>query len=155
MKELLGLPVDASVHGPAIDNIIVIMHWLMLVLFIGWGAFFIYTLIRFRSGKHPRADYAGVKSHLSTYGEIAVAAFEGFLLIGLAIPVWSNVITKYPAEKDAVVINVIAEQFAWNFQYPGKDGLFGRRDIKLVSSDNPIGLDRSDPVGKDDITTIN
>ncbi len=155
MKELLGLPVDASTHGPYIDNIIVIVHWLMLVLFVGWGIFFVYTLFRFRAGKHPKAVYAGVKSHISTYGEIGVALFEAFLLIGLAIPVWANVITNYPAEKDAVVINVIAEQFAWNFQYPGKDGVFGRRDIKLVSADNPIGLDRDDPYGKDDITTIN
>ncbi len=155
MKELLGLPIDASVHGPQIDNIIVVVHWLMLVLFVGWGAFFIYTLVRFRASKHPRANYTGVKSHFSTYSEIGVALFEGFLLVGLAIPVWSNVVTNRPAEKDAVVVNVIAEQFAWNVQYPGADGVFGRRDINLVSADNPIGLDRSDPAGKDDITTIN
>ena len=52
MLELLqyfGLPlVNASTQGPAIDNIILIVHWLMAVLFVGWGVFFIYTLIRFR-----------------------------------------------------------------------------------------------------------
>jgi cytochrome c oxidase subunit 2 len=53
------------------------------------------------------------------------------------------------------VVNVIAQQFAWNIHYPGPDGVFGRRDINLVDDDNVWGLDRSDPHGKDDITTIN
>jgi hypothetical protein len=44
---------------------------------------------------------------------------------------------------------------AWNIQYPGPDGRFGRTDINLVSADNPIGLDRRDAAAKDDITTIN
>ena len=38
---------------------------------------------------------------------------------------------------------------------PAPDGKFGRTDIKLVSADNPLGLDRTDPDAKDDITTIN
>jgi cytochrome c oxidase subunit 2 len=40
-------------------------------------------------------------------------------------------------------------------QYPGPDGKFGRTDPKLVSSDNLIGIDRSDPDAKDDIVTSN
>jgi cytochrome c oxidase subunit 2 len=39
--------------------------------------------------------------------------------------------------------------------YPGPDGKFGRRDIKLVAAENPIGLDRTDPDAKDDVTMIN
>ena len=53
------------------------------------------------------------------------------------------------------MVRVVGTQFAWNIQYPGPDGKFGRTDIKLVGSDNPLGLDRSDPAAKDDITTIN
>src|SRR5205085_2745299 len=43
----------------------------------------------------------------------------------------------------------------WNVQYPGADGKFGRTDVKLVAADNPLGLDRSDPNAKDDVTDIN
>ncbi|MDL1891636.1 cytochrome c oxidase subunit II [Sphingobacteriales bacterium CHB3] len=155
MHDLLGLPIDASSHGHTIDEMIVIIHWLMLVLFVGWGGFFTYSLIRFRRAKSPKADYVGVKSHTSSYIEVAVALFEGVLLVGFAIPVWSNVWLSYPDENDALVVHVVAEQFAWNIHYPGKDGVFGRRDISLVTSDNPLGLDRDDPDAKDDITTIN
>lgn len=155
MHDLLGLPIDASAHGHSIDQMIVVIHWLMLVLFVGWGIFFIYSLVRFRRSKNPKADYVGVKSHTSSYIEVAVALFEGVLLVGFAIPVWSNVWLNYPDPQDAMVVRVVSEQFAWNIHYPGRDGVFGKRDIALVSAENPIGLDRNDPAAKDDITTIN
>jgi len=61
-----------------------------------------------------------------------------------------------PAESDALVVQVTAEQFAWNFHYAGPDKIFGRRDIKLIDAqENPLGIDRSDPAAKDDITTLN
>jgi cytochrome c oxidase subunit 2 len=155
MKELLGLPLDASTHGPQIDQMIVLLHWLMAFLFVVWGAYFVYALFRFRSSRNPKADYTGVRTHASSYLEVGVALFEGFLLIAFAIPVWSGVVTAYPDAEDAVVVHVVAEQFAWNVHYPGEDGLFGPRKIELVTQDNPLGLDRDDPAGKDDITTIN
>lgn len=155
MLRLLGLPVAASAHAGEIDNLIVLIHWLMVVLFVGWGIYFVFVLIRFRKGANPRASYAGTKSHFSSYVEAAVAIVEVLLLVGIAIPVWARRVAQFPAEDRAVVVRVVAEQFAWNVQYPGPDGKFGRADIKLVSSDNPLGLDRTDPSAKDDITTIN
>jgi len=155
MLELLGLPPDASSHGFQIDDMIGIVHWLMLVLFVGWGAFFIYTLFRFRRSAHPKADYTGVRTHASTYLEIGIAVIEGVLLVGFAIPLWSNVVIAFPDEEDATVVRVVAEQFAWNVHYSGADGVFGKSDISLITPENPLGLDRSDPACKDDIATIN
>ena len=66
MQELLGLPVQASAHAAEIDQMIVILHWLMLVLFVGWGIFFVYTLIRFRAS----ALNAGGESRLGPPSEI-------------------------------------------------------------------------------------
>ncbi len=155
MEHLLGLPPDGSAHGPAIDNLIGLVHWLMFALFLGWGIYYVSTLIRFRRSRNPKASYTGVKSHVSTYLEGGVLVFEVLLLVGFSIPLWSKRVDAFPEEKDATVIRVVAEQFAWNIHYPGKDGKFGRTDVKLVDSDNPLGLDRSDPAAKDDITTIN
>lgn len=155
MEQFLGLPLDASAHGHEIDHLIGLIHWLMLFLFVGWGSFFVYTLIRFRKSKSPKANYAGVKSHTSNYLEAAVAVAEAVLLIGFSIPLWRERVEAFPNEQEAVVVRVVAEQFAWNVHYAGADGVFGRTAIDLVSPDNPLGLDRSDPAGKDDITTIN
>lgn len=155
MQELLGLPLQASAHAAEIDQIIVIVHWLMLVLFVGWGAFFIYTLVRFRASANPQADHAGVKSHTSTYSEIAVAVIEAVILVAFAIPAWAVRVNDLPPEDGATVVHVIAKQFEWHTVYPGPDGRFGRRDLSLITSTNGIGLDRSDPNGADDIHTVN
>lgn len=152
-----GLPLNASSHGGAVDEVIVLFHWLMLFLFVGWGIFFIYTLFRFRESKNPKADYAGVKSHLSSGLEVAVAVIEFVILIGFAIPIWATRVNDVPnSATGAEEIRVIAQQFAWNIHYPGPDGIFGSRDINLVDeAENPIGLDRRDPNASDDFVTIN
>jgi cytochrome c oxidase subunit II len=155
MRDLLGMPVAAAAHADQIDSIIVIVHWLMAVLFVGWGLFFLYTLVRFRAGANPRANYHGAKGGWSKWVEGGVLLTEVVVLVFLAIPAWSDRVAAFPAESEATVVRVVAEQFAWNMHYPGDDGKFGRTDIKLVSAANPLGLDRSDPAAKDDITTIN
>ena len=149
------LPVDGSAHAAQLDNLLGLLHWLMAVLFVGWSLYFIYVLFRFRSGKNPQANYAGSKSHFSTYIEGAVVVVEVILLVGFAIPAWARWVTPHSPEADALQVRVVAEQFAWNVQYPGADGVFGQSDINLVDSSNPLGLDSNDPFAKDDITTIN
>ena len=133
----------------------VLTHWLMAILFVGWGAFFIYTLIRFRQGANPKASYTGVKSHSASYIEWAVAFVELVLIVAFAIPAWAARVDAFPRENEATVVRVVAEQFAWNVHYPGADGQFGRTDIKLVAADNPLGLDRTDPAAKDDFNSVN
>ena len=155
MEKWLSMPIQASTHAAQIDQMTVLVHWLMLVLFVGWGAFFIFVLFRFRQGAHPRADYAGAKGKFAKSTEIAVAVIEVVLLVGYAIPAWALRVKAFPSASEAVVVRLVGEQFAWNVHYPGPDGRFGRTDIKLVSADNPLGLDRRDPDAKDDITTIN
>jgi len=156
LQKLLGLPADASSHGARMDMLMLWVHLLMIVLFVGWITFFFYTLIRFRKGRNPKADYTGVKTHTSSYLEAVVAVVEVALLVGISIPFWAWKVSAFPTSPDTVHIRVIAQQFAWNIHYPGPDGKFGRTDIKLVDeSSNPIGLDRTDPNAKDDIVTVN
>jgi cytochrome c oxidase subunit 2 len=155
MMDFLGMPVQASAHAAEIDHMTVLVHWLMLLLFVGWGAFFAFVLVRFRRGANPVASYAGAKGKLSKGLEIGIAIIEVVLLVFYAIPAWATRVRDFPLDSEAVVVRVTGEQFAWNVHYPGNDGRFGRRDIKLVGADNPIGLDRTDPDAKDDITTTN
>ncbi len=156
MNGPMGLPIAASAHAAEVDHTMVLVHVLMAVLFVGWIAFFLFALYRFRRKRNPVADYAGVKSHTSTYLEIGVAVVEAVLLIGFSIPLWAKRVDAFPAESEAVVVRVVGEQFAWNVHYPGPDGKFGKTDITLIDlQTNPLGLDRSDADAKDDITTVN
>jgi len=155
MEKWLGMPVQASAHAAEIDQMTVLVHWLMLVLFVGWGAFYLYVLFRFRKGANPKASYSGAKGKISKGLEVGVAVVEVILLVFYAIPAWAKRVKAFPSENEAVVVRVVGEQFAWNIHYPGPDKKFGRTDVTKVSADNPLGLDRSDPDAKDDITTIN
>src|SRR4051812_16233111 len=98
MLELLGLPVQASTHAAELDHLTVILHWLMLVLFVGWGAFFLFVLVRFRKGANPRADYHGAKGKISKMLEIAVVVAEAVLLLFYAIPAWATRVGSFPSE---------------------------------------------------------
>jgi cytochrome c oxidase subunit 2 len=156
MTEWLGLPPLATTHGGQIDSLIGWTHIFMFLLFIGWGGFFIYCLVRFRRSRHPVANYSAVKSHASSYLEVAVAVVEMVLLFGFSIPIWAARVDHIPPESQALVVEVTGEQFAWNIHYAGPDGKFGRSDIKLIDlQSNPLGIDRSDPAAKDDVTTVN
>jgi cytochrome c oxidase subunit 2 len=153
--KLLGMPVLASEHGQQVDNLIIYVHWLMMALFVGWLAYFAYALFRFHHRRNPKADYIGVRNHASNYIEVIVALVEAVILLFVAVPLWAKTVDKFPAEKDSTVIQIVAQQFAWNVRYPGKDGEFGAQDMKFVSADNSFGVDPADPKGKDDIVTLN
>ena len=156
MTNWLGLPPLASAHGGQIDGMIGWVHVFMFILFIGSGGFFIFTLVRFRRSRHPVADYTGVKSHNASYLEVGVAVVEAILLFGFAIPLWAARVDSIPPASEALVVQVTGEQFAWNIHYAGPDGVFGRTGIKLFDAQsNALGLDRSDPAAKDDVTTTN
>jgi len=149
------LPPDVSVHGAKIDQLISVLHWFMLLLFVGWGIFFVWCLFRFRARPGHTALYAPVKAMATKYIEAAVVVVEVFLLFGLSTPVWLAYKNNVPEDAKALHVKIVAEQFAWNFQYAGKDGKFGKSDPALISGDNPLGVDPEDPDGKDDITSVN
>lgn len=157
MKEWLAyyMPPDYSAHGAELDALNGYVHWLMLILFVGWGLLFVFMLMRFRASRHPKADYHGTRSHVSKWAEIGVFAVECILLFGISIPAWSRWTRRPPEAQKPLEIRVVAEQFAWNIHYPGADGKFGRTDVNHVSSSNPLGIDPADPNAKDDVASLN
>ena len=150
-----GMPIDISKNGWQVDRLIYIVHIFMAVLFVGWMCFLIYTMIRFRQRPGHKAHYHTEHFKLPTYLEIGVAVFEILLLTAFSFPIWYQAKVEMPDLSKALRVHIVAEQFAWNVHYAGKDGIFGKSDPRLVGASNPIGLDPNDPAGKDDITTIN
>ena len=72
INEFLGQQPNASEHGYQIDHIIEFSHWFMGALFVGWSAFFVFVLWRFRKSRNPVANHEGVTSGISTHLEFAV-----------------------------------------------------------------------------------
>ncbi|HEY3900195.1 MAG TPA: hypothetical protein VGM54_16420 [Chthoniobacter sp.] len=155
INKLLGILPNASEHGKIIDDLLEACHWFMAFLFIGWTLYFLYTICRFHKSRNPKANYHGVQSKASAHLEFMVVLIEAVLLLGFAIPLWGKRVIGDQFPTDALRIHAVAEQFAWNFHYPGPDGVFGRQSPEFVSASNPLGLDPNDPAGQDDIVTKN
>ena len=67
---------------------------------------------------------------------------------GTRLVVWHQFVTV-PA--DATEIEVMGQQWQWSFRLPGKDGRLGTSDVRNITSDNPLGLNRDDPHAQDDV----
>ena len=109
MTNWLGLPQLATTHGGQIDSLLGWIHVFMLILFVGWTGFFVYTLVRFRRSRQPVANYRGVTSPASKYSEIAVAVVEAVLLVGFAIPLWAARIGDIPPENESLLVQVTGD----------------------------------------------
>lgn len=109
-----------------------------------WGLF----IWKFSSKKVRKASFW----HHSMVLELswtAVTAIIISIVIIKGINIWGQIYSSPP--KNAIVVEVVAQQFAWNFRLAGKDGKFGIRKPHLIKSDNPIGIDKTDENAKDDI----
>jgi len=145
-----GLPDLASEHGELVDNMNGLVHWFMLVLFVGWSTYLVYVFYNFSAKRNKKADYHGVRGHATTHIEIGVCIVEAILLLGFAFPLWSRQADDYPTGPDVLKMRAVGEQFSWTFHYPGNDSVLGQVNRKLTTATNPIGRDLSDPNGKDD-----
>jgi cytochrome c oxidase subunit 2 len=151
-SELIGLSKNYSAHGGDVDHLIIVVHWFMLALFVGWTTFFFYCLFKFWRKRNPKASYHGVQSHLSSHMEVAVIIIEAALLLGFAFPLWNNQVDRWEEVKDMnpVRVRVVGWQFGWTYHYPGLDGKFGRVDAALMDGTNVLGIDYTDPNAHDD-----
>ena len=155
LNRWLEISQNASEHGAQVDHLLEFIHWFMLLLFVGWICFFLYTIFRFSKKRNPSANYHGVKTRLATHLEVGVIITEAVLLFGFAFPLWAKLAKQFPKIQDSVQVRAIGQQFSWNFHYPGPDGKFGVGDPDLVTAANSLGLDYNDPAAKDDIVTLN
>ena len=72
-------------------------------------------------------------------------------MLAPGLAVWAKFVTPPP---DASIVEVVGQQWAWSYRFPGRDGELGASDMKLVTLDNPLGVDPMDPKSGDDVIVI-
>ena len=152
--EAFSFPELVSQNGGQIDGLIIAVHLLMLVLFVGWIIYYFVALWKFRASSNPKADYKGVKSKTITNSIEGAVIVAELVLVVVATYYWNFYVNKSDDFSDDSVIRVTAEQFAWSARYPGADGKLGAQSKTLVSGANPFGIDKTDPLGEDDIEVL-
>ena len=147
-------PPAISAHAPALDRQFMITIVVVGIAFTAAQVGLGWMVWKYRdTTSRPAATY----THGSNRLEIVWTVITAVIFISLAVmgqSVWASLrLNQAPA--GSYQVEVVAQQFQWNFHYPGKDGLFGRTDPKLIddSSLNFIGLDETDPNATDDSVT--
>lgn len=144
-------PESISEHGGAVDRQFTITILVVGIAFaaaqIGLG----WVVWKYRdSSAATRATY----SHGNNRLEVVWTVVTAVIFISLAVMgqrVWAA-LHLHAAPAGSYTVEVVAQQFSWNFHYHGKDNVFGRTDPKLIddSALNYVGLDDTDPNAKDD-----
>lgn len=145
------LPV-ASEHGVATDNLFWITMAITVVAFtVIFIAMFWFTYI-YRYDKNRRAAFFADNHYLEIIWT-AIPAIVLALLIIKGLRVWGDI--TGPASKDAYIIEMVGQQFAWTARYPGvKDRELGHQNYKLIDASNEFGLDLTDKNSFDDFKSL-
>ena len=153
---LWWFPAGISEHAKAIDDQFM---WTLVVVGISFTAaqFALgYAVMRFGRKGDARAVYTHGSNKLEiTWTMITAAVFVILAILGQRV--WANLHLN-EAAPNAAKIDVVAQQFQWNFHYSGADGVMGKTEPRYIddSALNFVGLDPTDAAGKDDaqLTTL-
>ena len=144
------LPVAASEHGVGLDKLLNI-NWIVIgfVFFITQITLF-YFAHKYRHTK-GKVAYFYPMNHKLEIVWTAIPTIVLSILIVTGLQEWHKILMT--EKKDAVNVQVYGYQFAWITRYSGKDNTLGKSNYKLITDENPLGLETSDPAMKDDVYT--
>jgi len=116
-------------------------------VFVAVNLFMAYCVIRYRYNKDRRSEYEPENNKLEWWltglTSVGVAA-----MLAPGLFVWNDFVN---VPEDAHEVEAIGQQWHWTYRFPGEDGEFGTVDARLLSDDNPFGMDPDDPRGRDDV----
>src|SRR5262249_14245611 len=122
------LPELASIHGADIDRVFLVTLVITGILFVLLQGVLAYFSFRYRDKRGERARYL-IRPRL----EKRFALIAGIIIFGVDVTLFalgdSNWFRAWgPSPAGTPVVEVMGEQFAWNFRYAGPDGVFGKTD---------------------------
>ncbi len=143
------LPKDVSVDGYRIDNVI---SYTDLVISIYFGivvALLVYFIFQYRSSRGHKAEY----DHGDKRKNVMVTAGLGFLVFfsvdavieTMAFNDLRDAFWNFPKGENVVRVEVMPQQFAWNFCYPGPDNEFGTED-DIIPTQNQMHVPVNTPI---------
>lgn len=121
------------------------------------GVFFIvinlllgYIVWRFRHREGHRAAYEPENKRLEHW-LIGLSAIGIMALLAPGLIVYADYVRP---PREAMVLEVVGQQWQWAFRFPGQGGELGTSDARFVSGTNPLGLNPDDANGQDDVIVV-
>ena len=140
----------ASIEGKNIDNMIWITISVTGLVFFITQILLFWFAFKYQHSDKRKALYYAHNNKLELIWT-SIPAIVLTILVVYGLKYWF--IFTSDAPKDAQVVEITGHQFGWEMRYPGKDGIFGKKNYKLTdpAKNNPLGVDWSDVASHDDI----
>lgn len=146
--DMIAPPEDISVHGHLIDWLFnyttaLNMFFFALVCIGLFGFSFLYHRKR-----HPKPlyTYGNKKAHVIIATLVGIAVFIGIdmNITRMSNNDYMNVFVNWPDESqdDVFRVQVLAQQWAWNFRLPGEDGEFNTQDDIVTLNDLRVPVNK-------------
>jgi cytochrome c oxidase subunit 2 len=140
----------ASSEGRSIDLMIWITIVITGIVFFATQILLFWFSFKYQESDKRKALYYTHSNKLELIWT-GVPAIVLTILVVFGLKYWFQFTGDAP--KNAQVIEITGHQFAWEMRYPGRDGILGRKNYKLIdpAKNNPLGVDWSDAASHDDI----
>ena len=138
---------DIASNWSAMDDTIILSFWIGGGVFILVCLFMVYCIFRYQYKEGRRSEYKPEDKKLEK-GLTWLTTIGVVALLAPGLVVWNNYI-RVP--DNAIQVEVMAWQWGWKYRLPGQDGKLGASNNRIISDDNPYGLNIDDPNGKDDV----
>jgi cytochrome c oxidase subunit II len=144
------LPVSASAHGNSIDFLLNINFVVIGVVFFITQIALFWFIYKYRHNKQNRALFYPDNHKLELIWTVVPTIVLSALIV-TGLREWNKMTQSHP--DNGMRVQVYGYQFNWIARYSGADNKLGRSFYRLITDDNPLGIDYSDPAAKDDIYT--
>ncbi len=144
------LPV-ASEHGKLTDKLFWITMGVTIVAFTIISIIMFMFIYKYQYREGQKASFIPDNHYLELAWTI-IPAIVLAVLVFTGLRAWNDITS--PASKEAEVIELIGQQWAWTARYPGKDKELGKVNFKLIDASNEFGLDLSDNKTYDDFKSL-
>ncbi len=137
----------------SMDDMLTITLVITGIFFVVINAFVAYTLWRYRHrdglapGQGHSAAYVPENKKLERW-LIGITTVGIMALLAPGLVVYASYVN---APRDALMLEVLGQQWQWHYRLTGVSGKLGATDARFVNAANPFGLDPGDPAGQDNI----
>lgn len=151
--KILAFGSAASNHGVDVDNMMYITLVITGIVFVITQSLLFWFSYKYQESDKRKAYYYPHNNKLEVLWT-AVPAIVLTVMVGFGLFYWFRITGEAP--KDAMVVEVTGSQFKWEFRYPGKDKVLGKKFFKAIneSENNPLGQLWEDPANHDDIYVV-
>ena len=130
-----------------IDDTIILTFWVTGAVVCAVCLFMSYCVWRFRYSEDRKSEYKPENTKLE-WALTILTTLGVCALLAPGLIVWNKYVT---VPDEAADIEVMAQQWYWNYRLPGEDGILGLTDLRNINEDNPFGMNLDDPNGLDDV----